>query len=121
MIRSVRSFALGLALGSTVLAVKHYIGETPARWYAVALFLAVLAAWLLSSTRTSTFGYWVTRGTDSEDGLPCWLVKGGPFSEPDDTVAELPTWREARRYIRTSQGMARQLIRDQRARQRAHG
>ncbi|MFE0373713.1 hypothetical protein [Streptomyces tendae] len=94
---NVRALVLGLLTGSTILVVQHLWGDVPARWWAASLLLVGLIDIYLR--RTSRSGWWITRGVDSEVGEPCWLVKGGPYSGEDDTVAELGTWLEARRYI----------------------
>lgn len=105
----VRAVALGLLTGSTILVVQHFWGDVPARWWAAALLLIGLVD--VYVLRTSRSGWWIARGVDSEDGQPCWLVKGGPFSEPDDTVAELGTWWQARRYITRMERLATQAYR----------
>ncbi|MDQ1041783.1 hypothetical protein [Streptomyces sp. V4I2] len=105
-----RPLAWGLSLGASVFLVQHLFGDVPARWLAVALMVAALLDFLVH--RVSRSGYWIARGVDSEVGEPCWLVKGGPFvCHDDDTVAELGTWWQARRYVARSERLMTEAIR----------
>ncbi|MFJ4343621.1 MULTISPECIES: hypothetical protein [unclassified Streptomyces] len=108
---TLKGLGLGAVLGSAVFATDRLFGEDPAGWLTVVLILGILADYLWRGIWVSRSGYWVTRGVDSEDGDPCWLVKGGPFADEDDTIAELGTWREARRYVRRSERLATEAYR----------
>lgn len=107
---NIRAAALGLLLGSSILVVQRIWGDIPARWVAGALLLAALVD-MYVRYRVSRSGYWITRGVDSEVGEPCWLVKGGPFvCHEDDTVAELGSWWQARRYVARSERLMTEAI-----------
>jgi hypothetical protein len=106
---TLRALAFGLPVGGSIFLVQHLWGDVPARWWAAALLLVALVD--LYVLRTSRSGWWITRGVDSEVGEPCWLVKGGLYSEPDDTVAELGTWWQARRYITRMERLTTQAYR----------
>ncbi|MGY3340958.1 hypothetical protein ACVW0K_007151 [Streptomyces filamentosus] len=114
---TLRALAIALPIGGALYGIQHLWGEVPARWCAVALLVGALAD--LWFHRTSRSGYWIERGTDSEVGEPCWIVKGGPLLEidgPDAIVAELGTYREARRYIARSERLWAEAIHRQGAR-----
>ncbi|MEU5221013.1 hypothetical protein AB0G79_33100 [Streptomyces sp. NPDC020807] len=114
---TLRALAVALPIGGLLFGVQHLWGETPARWLAVALLAGALAD--LWFHRTSRSGYWIERGTDSEVGEPCWVVKGGPFVDEDDdetVVGELGTYRQARQYIARNERLWAEAIDRQGAR-----